>query len=278
MAQVLLQIALSGVDLVWRLGYNWSMNDYEKLVKKLNVRDFGGIKAEGGKSIKNGLFVRSCGLHKFSKKDVETIRNLGVRTVIDLRTVQEIAEKPDPILSGVRYLNMPIYDASVFGITHEKRYKITTIKIPDMPWLYQKMVKDEFSVCALRAIFQEVCALPKNGAVLWHCSEGKDRCGLVSALFLALLGVNEETIFSDYLYTNRYNLIKSKIFWALALVYRRSLRFAESARLSLVADRTYLESAFNYIKSTYGSLDNFFRTALGITDSQKSALRAYCLE
>lgn len=43
----------------------------------------------------------------------------------------------------------------------------------------------------------------ENGSVLWHCTEGKDRCGLLSAIILFLLDVSEEDVMEDYLKTNK---------------------------------------------------------------------------
>lgn len=50
-----------------------------------------------------------------------------------------------------------------------------------------------------------------KGSVLWHCTEGKDRCGLLSAVLLLTLGVKRSTIMEDYLLTNRVNAAFSAI-------------------------------------------------------------------
>ena len=58
------------------------------------------------------------------------------------------------------------------------------------------MVTDEYSVSQITKVFQTILD-NKNGSTLWHCTEGKDRCGIISALFLSILDVDYSIIMED---------------------------------------------------------------------------------
>ena len=109
---------------------------------------------------------------------------------------------PDASMKTVDYLPIPIFEESVAGISHEKKLNSEQILavIPRMEQLYYKMVTD--SSCrenlgrAARSVMEHDFS---KGSVLWHCTEGKDRCGLLSAVLLLALGMKRSTIMEDYL-------------------------------------------------------------------------------
>ena len=110
-----------------------------------------------------------------------------------------------------------------------------------------------------------------SGAILWHCTEGKDRCGLTSALVLEVLGVDRETILEDYLKTNLVNMPK-----AISLHDRLSVshgkEYADRIYQAYIADESYLRAAWDAMGDTYIS------DALGISEEQIRAFRAAVLE
>ncbi|MBQ2505042.1 MAG: tyrosine-protein phosphatase, partial [Erysipelotrichaceae bacterium] len=95
-------------------------------------------------------------------------------------------------------------------------------------------------------------------AVLWHCSEGKDRCGMVSVLVLKMLGVDEETIRSYYLFTNKVNVPKAKALYE-RLKNEVGEEIAMAAYKAFVADEEYLDAALDNMG------DDFIEKTLGIT-------------
>ena len=106
----------------------------------------------------------------------------------------------------------------------------------------------------------------EDGAILWHCSEGKDRCGLVSALILKILNVDESIIFEDYLETNKTNLPKAeRVYQELLNYYDED--FAYSIYRALIADEKYLQCAFD----TMG--DYFFEDKLKLDPSLMEEFR-----
>ena len=110
-----------------------------------------------------------------------------------------------------------------------------------------------------------------RGAILWHCTEGKDRCGITSALVLEMLGVDRETILEDYLKTNLVNIPKA------AEIHDRLLathgkEFADNVYRAFIADESYLRSAWNAMG------DNFITEKLGISREEIDTFRDIILE
>ena len=188
------------------------------LKKLFNTRDLGGLPAADGKTIKYGKLIRSGKLYKLPKKTVEALKAYGVTTVIDLRIFTEQEEAPDTLWDGVKYVHLPILCTATPGITREKSMRRTMV-------LESKRIKKEFG-SATRYMEEMYCSIllneePQNylkqalrliieneNCVLWHCSGGKDRAGIVSMLVESLLGVSEDVIIADYVASLRFQRCK----------------------------------------------------------------------
>ena len=129
-----------------------------------NTRDLGGLKTTEGAVIKDKQLIRSNRLSRITQIDkilLETEYHL--QKILDLRT---------------QMLHME--------------------EFPEMSDIYKMMIKEEFCRKQISQAVREIMN-KKNGAVLWHCTEGKDRCGLLSATILFLLDVSEDDVMEDYL-------------------------------------------------------------------------------
>lgn len=249
-----------------------------KLKSIVNIRDFEGIVTANGKDLKRGRFIRSSALYDLSKNDKRILYDeFRVRTVIDLRTEAEVEEKPDSLRENVAYFNIPLIDEETAGITHEQRQNRDLSAVPDMRDLYRLVVMSDKAVENLQKIFRLILSRYEKGAVLWHCTEGKDRCGLVSALFLLLLGVEREEVTANYLLTNLYNKSKARKYYYLILIYKWNRALAKKVYGIFIADESYLDAALDALLEKFGSFDHFFREILGITDEEREKLRNYYL-
>ena len=166
-----------------------------------NIRDLGGIRTKNGKEIKKGCMIRSANLSEAEEHDM-----VGISTVIDLRTQGEKDEKPDMVY-GRQYLELPIFESITAGISHEKGAEKKGVF--DMRPLYRWLVREHTD--SFKKVLSEIMRHDySKGAILWHCSEGKDRCGLTTALILEMLGVDKNVIMEDYLKTNEVNISKAQ--------------------------------------------------------------------
>ena len=228
-----------------------------------NLRDLGGITTAAGQQIKKGFLVRSANLSEAEEEDLT-----GISAVIDLRTTRERNEGPDRLF-GRPSIPIPIFDEVKDGISHERRRERKGP--PDMGSLYIWMMRDhrESFARALRTIMNHDFS---SGAILWHCTEGKDRCGMTTALLLELLGVERSTIMEDYLKTNVTSIPRAE-------GIRERVRqehgdeAAEGVYRAFIADPAYLEGAWNVMDE----IPDFF-DEIGITQEEIDVFRKLVLE
>ncbi len=238
-----------------------------------NTRDLGGLSAADGSRVKPGLLLRSGALGFGSDADLDRLRDeYNLKLVVDLRNIEELIEIPDPMdaFPGARYLHADILARSVEGITQEKatRDKIMRERrelerslrndaANPMEAMYRYLLMSASGMLGYR-MFMRALIECEDGAALWHCSIGRDRCGIASALVETVLGVSWDDIESDYLATNIFATNEQSMSYPAA---RRALRAARDA----VAER-------------YGSLMGYIITALEVTPAEVDRLRARYLD
>lgn len=240
-----------------------------------NARDFGSIENKDGKKIKSGCFLRSNKLSKINSNDIEILKKLNLKTIIDLRTTVEMTDAPDIEIEGVELIHIPIFSEEVMGITHENNQnKIKMLSaLPDLKEIYKTIVTDEKCISMLKKAFSVICDFERDGSVLWHCTEGKDRCGIVSALFLLLLDVDKETVFEDYLETNKAAQKKADKYYFLIKNILRKKKEAETVRELYLAKEDFLQAALCAIEENYGDVQAFIRNKLEISDEVKAKMK-----
>lgn len=245
------------------------MNDRSISFEKIfNARDLGGLHTAQGNVIPSRRLIRSANLSTATEADKNILQEeLGLSKIIDLRTETERIEMPDVSIPGVEYLPIPVFDESIAGISHEKKRSNEQLlaAIPKMGQLYCKIVTDpscrENLGKAARTIMEHDFS---KGSVLWHCTEGKDRCGLLSAVLLLSLGVKRNTIMEDYLLTNRVNAAKSEKYYQMMLSAGKTAAEAETIRDIFLAKEEYLNAAFSAVDEQYENTDAFLRDGLHI--------------
>ena len=158
-----------------------------------NFRDLGGYETADGRRIRMGRLYRADGIHRLEGDDIGRVRDLGIRCVIDLRTAGELERGRFPVDDHpVDHHHLPVIseiwpeDALV-----ERAEDYLAARYIDM----LTSGTDAF-VGAL-----EVMASSDNFPLVFHCAAGKDRTGIVAALLLSVLGVDDELIAADYAVT-----------------------------------------------------------------------------
>lgn len=257
-----------------------------ELEKLDNTRDLGGLVTADGKRIKRKKLIRSGTLIKASDKDKKTLtEDYELKTVVDFRTEVERTEKPDPELDGVKFIFDPILEVGTFGVTREK------VTLKDMPKafegitenpmsymkrMYSEIILDEHAQKGY-ATFFDTLLTQESGSVLWHCSAGKDRVGVGTALLLTVLGVDRGTIVNDYLLTGKYC---KKTIRLLHLLIALFVRNDSGVYLKYLMDvkPEYILSAFETIEKNYGSVENYLTQTMDFSREKQEALRKKYLE
>ena len=240
-------------------------------------RDLGGIKNKEGKTIKRNFLFRSADLSKIRGKTLQQLKELHLYKIIDLRTSMEISEKPNKAISGVKYIHIPLFNEKTVGITHEKDLGIKEMlqALPDMASLYRNMVTNEYSVAQLKRIIHEIT--DSDGfPILFHCTAGKDRTGIVALILLSILDVNEDELFKDYLCEIKKHKFKSLGLYLLSMLVTGNRALASKVRSLYLADEKYLTAAIQAINEKYGSMDAFIKNELDISDISKEEFKSKC--
>lgn len=260
------------------------MTDYGliRLEGTQNTRDQGGMETVTGQRVRAKKLIRSDKLSGLTDSDIRVlIDECDLRVVVDLRTDVEQKGSPDPIdrMPGVKYVSLPVLAGSAVGLTHEHSLrslweefvKMKADPLGVVEQTYPLMLLGDAGVSAFKQFF-DILLTQEEGAVLWHCSEGKDRTGIASLLILFVLGVPFETIMQDYLATNIFARQKLKrVAHELEKVHLADK--SDQALLALIcAHKEYIDAAMKAVEDKYGSLDAYLTDALGLTEEKRQAL------
>ncbi len=158
----------------------------------VNFRSVGPVPAAAG-TVREGVLFRSDALHELGDPGRAALRELGVGIVIDLRDEYEVANRPDD-LDGldVELLRLPVFEGSGAsagqpGITLDA--------------LYARIVTQHTGVVV--EALREISRADGRGVVV-HCTAGKDRTGVITALALLSVGVDRDLVLDDYASTEQY--------------------------------------------------------------------------
>ena len=247
-----------------------------------NTRDLGGMKTADGRCIRNGKLVRSGHLFGGSDADRNALGEM-IDTVVDFRTPQEVEEKPDPPIPGVKFWHIPVFDSLKAGITREEESDAQVIQMmmrdhhkakAYMCGIYTDFVSVPFEVSQYEK-FVRLLLEPHEKAVLWHCTAGKDRAGFASVIVEELLGVDRAAIRKDYLKTNEYleNDIRGLIEMFYAMEGEENPEAELALRYLFGAREDFWDAVYAKIEELYGGFDGFISDGLHISAEEREALK-----
>ena len=244
-----------------------------KLQGASNFRDLGGYTTKDGHHDKWDKVFRSADISKLTDEDLSVLKNKHIGYVVDLRGTDESKKAPDHLNANTDYILCPAgSDASL----NDWMKSVATMKSGGDSMMKAYYMKTEFLADRYKPFFNKLIDLPDNDALLVHCTAGKDRTGIGSALLLYALGVPYETIMSDYLATNYYRKSDNEKMIHSMVQY---MHVDEGVAKDLSsAKKEYLDETFNAIKLQYGSVENFLKGPLGLDDEKVNILKKKFLE
>lgn len=253
-----------------------------------NARELGGY-AVGGKMIKKGVLLRTAGLGGASQETIDKLqKDFGVQTVIDFRMTGERYAGPDPEIPGARNIHLPVIETEDYPVKADQKmideYKSRDrMKLFEMAYAAGMLGPEQYIIFLLgergRKAYREFFRIllendPDTGAVLWHCTDGKDRTGCAAMLLLAALGADRETIIEDYMLTNEYKAAQIEAVKQKTASYPMpqekldALLFMSGA----VVER-YMTNAIDTLTEKYGSIEGYLREALNVGAPEIKELR-----
>ena len=249
-----------------------------------NARQLGGYKI-GKKTVKSDLLIRTAAISGLSEADSALlVDKYRVQRIYDFRGQAESQASPDVIPGNAGYLSLSIPFTGTENSAMHNQSQEETIKMllqyADNPMvqdmcenMYRKIFFDEASQEVYRKFFADLVSLdPKDGAVLWHCTQGKDRAGSTSAMLLAALGADRDLIMADFMLSkDYYDPIASNI-----PVQNETQRNVINTLIS--ANPELFAKTLDEADSRYGSLCNYLSECIGVTPEMMKTLRERYLQ
>ncbi len=254
-----------------------------------NARELGGLVMQDGRTIREGVLVRSGELSKASDADVALLKErFALTDVFDFRFELERSRKPDREMEGVTNTWLSTLPQAFLAAFASGRADSTTVQSASLlealasyafhpqaqemaQKLYPAIVTDTTSQKRYGEFLRGV--LEAKGGALWHCSQGKDRCGWGSAFVLAALGAGRETIVEDFALSN---VSYEKAVEALsAQVVQKGGGEPELAfiRAMVGVSVENFERTLEMIDAQYGSLPAYLEKALGFTAEEQQKMK-----
>ena len=250
-----------------------------KIRKEINLRDLGNIITNSGKKIKKGLFFRSAGLNTFNDKELEEIKKLDLKAIIDLRSKKEREQNPDPDLAiPIIYFDdfKPLYMDKINFCWHgmlsvgEKGIKQRELRIK----YYENM---PFANPYLKQVMELIKT--KKVPFLFHCASGKDRTGVMAMVILALFDVNEDKIMQDYILSNEY---RKKYIDEAYVNHQKIIKKHPELHEVIVetcgVKKEMGEAILKSVLDRYGTWSNYFKKEFSISDKLRKQLIDYYTE
>jgi protein-tyrosine phosphatase len=232
----------------------------------VNFRDIGGYVTSTGQSVRWGAVYRADGLSDLSEADHAIMRSLGIRTVIDLRTTFEFENGTFPTSEvPVSLHHLPLMES----VPDPKHFKT----IPGfLASSYVEMLEQAGPHIAFALT---LLASPENQPAIVHCTVGKDRTGVLVAVILGVLGIDDQTIIDDYALSAR----------AMDEVRERLVRrfpdaedlIRDHADEILSARPENMEFLLAGVHQQWGSMEDYARS-IGVSSEAIASLRSALLE
>lgn len=246
------------------------------------LRDLSRCFNFAGVKIKKGVFYRSGYLGKLNSiQTKEFIEEFNIGYVIDLRTIAEKENAPDIYSKYVKYYHIPIlqeFDNPLITKQNRNGILLDIAKnkggaIKYLSRIYRKMVSDSYCLNQFKQVFDLILNKTDDKAIIFHCTQGKDRTGVLAALILYALGVDKKSIFIDYRRFN--NAYRFKNFLISVVVAFRFMSFKVSKDLYFLqmAHKKLILATFDEIKANYVDRYDFFKRALSIDGDAINQMR-----
>lgn len=241
---------------------------YLNLDQIINFRDLGGIPTKNGRTVKWETIYRCGDMGNPSSRDFQFIDDANLASIIDFRKDYEIARSKDtfPSDKGTQHYHVEIGKAvsknNPTTLMTLMRDENATAELADSVFnLYYK----HYDISDYKPFFDVL--LNSEGTVLYHCSAGKDRTGVGTALFLYALGVDYTYISEDYFLSNRYTADLFKKRPEMTTGFNQ-----EVLRVIAGVHPRYLQATFDAFTEQYGSMDQALEKGIGLTLAQRQLL------
>jgi protein-tyrosine phosphatase len=232
-----------------------------------NFRDLGGYETTDGRRVRWGSVFRSDALHRLTDDDLEVALGLGLRTIIDLRSTEELDKHGRFARADeVAFHHLPFFEADAVPFKWAERDD------PEPPPGVEYVAIATHARTSIAGAFRVIAE--GDYAVVFHCGAGKDRTGILAALMLSSLGVPDEVIVADYHLSER--ALAPTLAWAEANAPEMAEQMATLPPWLLRAPMPVMQAFLDILRDRHGSINGYLTDA-GVDDSALETLRARLL-
>jgi protein-tyrosine phosphatase len=251
-----------------------------KLDGVTNFRELGGIPTRDGGRVRWRRIFRSGHWGGASEADLQVMRELGIGRVFDFRSDLDLSyDGHDQLPDGVDHTRLPTTDPAMAVDIRELIRTGGIEKLREMfgeggaaAYMTQHAGQLVTERLDIYRGFVRGMAEPDSPAVLFHCSAGKDRAGWAGSCVLLALGVDEEEVIEHYLLSNKHFKMDQ------GDRDRVDSEVGELLRPLMGVRREYVLASFAAAHEAFGSIDDYLRKGLGLSDRELDQLRANWLE
>ncbi len=239
----------------------------QTLLQAYNFRDLGGFPAKDGVT-RFGRAWRTDLLGMLPEADIATIIAAGIKTVIDLRSADELERVPPSFadVEGVDYRNIPLLGDAPLSEALDECVRTADSFEASLTVLYKTMA--DRAPSRFVQVFEALAKGLKRGGVAFYCTAGKDRTGMIAALLLTVCGVARADVVANYRTTAAYLRPKIALLAADSPLRPRSL---------MRSDPETIEAFLNHLDEKHGGAETFLKTA-GLSHEVLSAVREAMIE
>ena len=229
-----------------------------------NFRDLGGIPTPSGDT-RYGVLFRSDRLSNLSAADGERLRELGIATIIDMRSPEERKRAPNRLSpeSGANQLArafLPRDTLNMFNAINAGEY--------DAAASYDAMIRQYHALAIEHTLdygrIIDDLIEPAAAPAIFHCTSGKDRTGMIAAIILLALNVPTDAITDDYAMTQ--GRIEKVDYFA-------DTADPDAIEIVMAANPDYIQAAFHAMETEFGSITLYLRDGVGLTSEKQQRLQ-----
>ncbi|QEC79852.1 tyrosine-protein phosphatase [Mucilaginibacter ginsenosidivorax] len=237
----------------------------------VNFRDLGGYATKDGHHVKWGKVYRSADMSKLTDDDLAILNKLNVAYDVDLRGTEESKNAPDRLNPNTDYILCPAGSDNAGNMLQSLKGTTNGDSVMQTYYSNTTYLADRY-----KPFFGKLLGMPGDKSLVFHCTAGKDRTGIGAALLLYSLGVPYDTIINDYEASNYYRAAENKKMAGQMVKY---MHINEGVANDVLAvKKSYLDATFTAIKAQYGSIDNYLKNQIGLTDKDLKTLKKKFLD
>lgn len=229
-----------------------------------NIRDLGGYPTQSGTETRFGRVFRADSLHRLTPESQQSLLEAGVRVVIDLRTASELEAGPNPFSDHpeVKYQHVSLFEPLYLkgNLGGGNRADI------DLPTLYRLAL--EHAQEPIKVVLEAIAQAEEP--VLFHCTAGKDRTGIIAAILLALAGVSNEDIIADYAATTYH---ARPLMDHLRQEAQSKGHNLDQYNKLLQSEPEFMQNMLDHLEEKYGGVEDFL-LSIGLDGSVLSKLKS----